>query len=78
MSGRPKGKQMLAEYFARAQKADKLKPGDPGQMTTLFLELCRGELTLKKLWNVNPAPTTREIKDAVEQTVSVFLAAFGA
>jgi TetR/AcrR family transcriptional repressor of mexJK operon len=78
MSGRQKGMQTLIEYFERAQKAGKLKPANPKKMAALFLALCQGELSLQKLWNVNPNPTEEEIKATIGQTVSVFLATYGA
>jgi AcrR family transcriptional regulator len=78
MSGRHKGKQMLADYFARAQKAGDLTSADPMEMASLFLLLCKGELSLQKLWNVNPEPSEEDIGRAVAQTVSVFFAAYGA
>jgi AcrR family transcriptional regulator len=77
MSGRHRGKQMLADYFARAQAEGKLKPADPTDIATLFLQLCKGELILQKLWNVNPDPSEEQIQAAINQTVSVFLAAYG-
>jgi AcrR family transcriptional regulator len=78
MSGRHRGKQLLADYFARAQSEGKLKPADPTDIATLFLQLCKGELILQKLWNVNPDPSEEQIQAAINQTVSVFLAAYGA
>jgi AcrR family transcriptional regulator len=78
MSGRQKGMQTLIEFFERAQKAGKLRPENPKKMAALFLGLCQGELSLQKLWNVNPSPTEEEIKATIGQTVSVFLAAYGA
>ena len=77
MSGRHRGKQMLADYFARAQADGQLKPADPTDIATLFLQLCKGELVLQKLWNVNPDPSEEQIQAAIDQTVSVFLAAYG-
>ena len=77
-SGRQRGKQMLAELFARAQKAGKLRLGNPRDMAVLFVEACKGELVLLKAWNVNPRPSEKEIKTTIAQAVSVFLAAYGA
>lgn len=78
MSGRQRGKRRLADFFARAQKAGKLRLGNPQDMAVLFVESCKGELLLLKLWNVNPKPAEDEIKATIEQAVSVFLAAYGA
>lgn len=77
-SGRQRGKQMLAELFTRAQKAGKLRLGNPQDMAVLFVEACKGELVLLKVWNVNPRPSEKEIKTTIDQAVSVFLAAYGA
>lgn len=77
-SGRQRGKQMLAEFFARAQKAGKLRLGNPQDMAVLFVESCKGELVLLKAWNVNPKPTEKEIKANIATAVTVFLAAYGA
>jgi AcrR family transcriptional regulator len=77
-SGRQRGKQMLGEFFARAQKAGKLRLGNSQDMAVLFVEACKGELVLLKAWNVNPHPTEKEIKANIAQAVAVFLAAYGA
>ncbi|MGH6827846.1 MAG: TetR/AcrR family transcriptional regulator [Rhizomicrobium sp.] len=76
-SGRQRGKQMLAELFARAQKAGKLRSGNARDMAVLFVEACKGELVLLKVWNVNPRPAENAIKATIDQAVSVFLAAYG-
>ena len=78
LSGRDQGRRMLTDYFRHAQEAGDLKPGDPREMATLFCQLCKGELSLQKLWNVNPKPSEKEIKAASRQAASVFLAAYGA
>jgi AcrR family transcriptional regulator len=77
-SGRQRGKQMLADFFAQAQKAGKLRLGNPRDMAVLFIESCKGELVLLKAWNVNPKPTEKEIKANIATAVTVFLAAYGA
>ena len=76
-SGRQKGKQMLADFFARAQRAGKLRLGNPRDMAVLFIEACKGELVLLKAWNVNPRPSEKEIKATIATAVTVFLAAYG-
>lgn len=78
MGGRQRGKQILAEFFQRAQKAGKLRAGSPTEMAVLFGELCKGELMLLKLWNINPKPSEKEIRSTIQTAVSVFLAAYGA
>jgi AcrR family transcriptional regulator len=78
MGGRQRGKQILANFFERAQKAGKLKFGNTREMAVLFGELCKGELMLLKLWNVNPKPSEKEICSTIATAVSVFLAAYGA
>lgn len=77
-SGRQRGKQMLADFFTRAQKAGKLRLGNPRDMAVLFIEACKGELVILKAWNVNPKPTEKEIKATIARAVTVFLAAYGA
>lgn len=76
-SGRQRGKQMLADFFARAQRAGKLRLGNPRDMAVLFIEACKGELVLLKAWNVNPKPSEKEIKATIATAVTVFLAAYG-
>jgi AcrR family transcriptional regulator len=76
--GREKGIATLTEFFARAQRAGGLKLGPPYAMAMTFLSLCEGELLIRKLWNVNPDPAEEEIVAAIDHTVSVFLAAYGA
>jgi len=75
--GRQRGKQILGDFFQRAQKAGKLRLGNPRDMAMLFGELCKGELVLLKLWNVNPKPSDKEIKATIATAISVFLAAYG-
>ena len=75
--GRQRGKQILGDFFQHAQKAGKLRLAKPEDMAALFVELCRGELVLLKLWNVHPKPTDKEIKATIATAVSVFLAAYG-
>lgn len=76
-SGRQRGKQMLADFFARAQKAGKLRLSNPRDMAVLFIEACKGEMVILKAWNVNPKPTEKEIKATIARAVTVFLAAYG-
>ena len=76
--GRERGIATLTEFFARAQRAGGLKPARPKDMTLTLLGLCEGELLIQKLWNVNPDPAEEEIEAAIDHTVSVFLAAYGA
>ena len=78
MGGRKRGKQLLGDFFERAQKAGKLRLGNPRDMAVLFGELCKGELVLLKLWNVHPKPTEKEIKATIATAITVFLAAYGA
>lgn len=75
--GRQRGKQILGDFFQRAQRAGKLRLGNPRDMAVLFGELCKGELVLLKLWNVNPKPSDKEIKATIATAISVFLAAYG-
>jgi TetR/AcrR family transcriptional regulator, mexJK operon transcriptional repressor len=77
MGGRKRGKQLLGDFFERAQKAGKLRLGNPGDMAVLFGELCKGELVLLKVWNVHPKPTEKEIKATIATAINVFLAAYG-
>ena len=78
MSGKQRGRQILGDFFAQAQKAGKLRPGNPRDMAMLFVELCKGELVLLKVWNVHPKPTEKEIKATIATAITVFLAAYGA
>ena len=76
--GRQKGIETLMEFFDRAKRAGKLKPAGARAMVTTYLGLCEGELLIQKLWNVNPDPAEEEIQAAIDHTVSVFLAVYGA
>ena len=67
----------MPRHRVRLQADGQLKPADPTDIATLFLQLCKGELVLQKLWNVNPDPSEEQIQAAIDQTVSVFLAAYG-
>ncbi|HXS07116.1 MAG TPA: TetR/AcrR family transcriptional regulator [Rhizomicrobium sp.] len=75
--GRQRGKQMLGDFFRWAQESRQLRRAKPEDMAALFVELCRGELVLLKLWNVHPRPTEKEIKATIATAVTVFLAAYG-
>jgi len=77
-SGKERGRQILGDFFAQAQAAGKLRPGNPRDMAVLFVELCKGELVLLKVWNVHTKPTENEIKATIATGVTVFLAAYGA
>jgi TetR/AcrR family transcriptional repressor of mexJK operon len=68
---------MLAKHFRHAQHAGRLGGGDPELMASCFLDLSRGELWLRKLWNVSSNPSEGEFRVAAEQTVSQFLAIYG-
>lgn len=76
--GREKGIATLTEFFESAQQAGALKPGARARdMVMTYVSLCEGELMIRKLWNVNPDPAEDEIEAAIDNTVSVFLAAYG-
>jgi AcrR family transcriptional regulator len=75
--GREKGIETLTGFFEGAQQAGALKPGRARDMVMTYVSLCEGELMIRKLWNVNPDPAEEEIEAAIDNTVSVFLAAYG-
>jgi AcrR family transcriptional regulator len=77
LAGPQKGKELLAEFFGRAAENGHLRPGYMMTMAIHFMELCRGELHHRKLWNISD-PTDKEIETAVANAVNVFLAAYGA
>ena len=76
LAGPQKGKEMLAEFFGRAAENGHVRPGHMMTMGFHFIELCRGELHHRKLWNISD-PTDKEIETSVANAVNVFLAAYG-
>src|ERR1700733_13500099 len=77
-SGPLQGKKILAQYFDRAVAEGSLKPGDTSVMASHFFALCKGEIHHRKLWNVTSNPSDAEIHATIVETVSMFLAAYGA
>ena len=76
LAGPQRGKELLAEFFGRAAENGHVKPGYMMTMGIHFMELCRGELHHRKLWNIAD-PTDKEIETTVANAVNVFLAAYG-
>ncbi|MBS0473173.1 MAG: TetR/AcrR family transcriptional regulator [Proteobacteria bacterium] len=76
-SGPKRSRALLASFFERAIREDKLISANTQQMAELFTDLCKGELRERKLWNVKPSPSEEDIKARVEQVVYVFLSAYG-
>jgi TetR/AcrR family transcriptional repressor of mexJK operon len=77
-SGPGRGKKILSQYFDRAIEEGKLKPGNTLVMSGHFFDLLKGELHHRKLWNVTDRITDEEILESTQQSIDVFLAAYGA
>jgi len=77
-SGPMLGKKLLAQYFDRAVAEGSLKPDDTSVMSSHFFALCKGEIHHRRLWNMTQIPSDEEIHTAIEEAVSMFLAAYGA
>jgi TetR/AcrR family transcriptional repressor of mexJK operon len=76
LAGPQKGKEMLAEFFGRVAEKGHIRPGDTMTMAIHFIELCRGELHHRKLWNISD-PSNRDIETTVATAINVFLVAYG-
>jgi AcrR family transcriptional regulator len=76
MAGPQKGKEMIAEFFGRAAKNGDVRPGDTMTMAIQFMELCRGDLHHRRLWNIS-IPSDKDIETTVANAVTAFLAAYG-
>ncbi|HEY2837486.1 MAG TPA: TetR/AcrR family transcriptional regulator [Rhizomicrobium sp.] len=77
LAGPHRGKEMLAEFFGRAAENGYLRPGDTMTMVIHFMELCRGDLHHRRLWNISE-PSDKDVETTVASGVNVFLAAYGA
>jgi AcrR family transcriptional regulator len=76
LAGPNKGKQLLADFIARAVQRGQVKPGSTMTMAITFVHVCLGELQHRKLWNLGE-PTGKEIEASVANGVNVFVAAYG-
>ena len=72
------GLNRLSEYFAAAMARGALRPADPTVAARQFLELCSGELHRKRLYGIAVADVDADADRQTRNTVSTFLAAFGA
>jgi AcrR family transcriptional regulator len=77
-SGPAKSLDWLSQHFDRAVADGGLVAGNTRVMASQFFQLCKGDIHHRVLWNAVPAPTEEEIREAVEQAVDTFLAAYGA
>ncbi len=68
----------LAQYFDRSVAEGNLKLGNTTMMAVHFLELCRGDLHHRRLWNLTLDPSEAEIQLTVAQGINAFLTAYGA
>lgn len=60
-AGREPNRRALLDLFAKAQAGRLLGPGDPNAMGGQFFSLLLGDLMLRLMLGVIPAPTSKEI-----------------
>jgi hypothetical protein len=51
---------------------------DAGVAAEQFTELCLAGIQRRKLWNVTPNPSAKDIRENVANAVSTFMRAYGA
>ncbi len=68
---------IIAGWIAREIDAGRLGVGDPEAMAVVFLELCKAGLHQRRLWNIEPEPSTAAKAANVAEAVRVFMAAYG-
>lgn len=77
-AGPKRGKVRLQAYLAQAMDEGALRRADPIRATEHAMELCLAGLYRRRLWNVGPAPTDKEIEESIHAGVEVFMRAYGA
>eukprot|EP01037_Dinobryon_pediforme_P013290 gene13290-13401_t len=70
------GKTHLAQYFDRLNETGRLKIADTTLAAGQFIELCRCDLTMKALLNLQSMPSQSEMEYHVRSAVDVFLKAY--
>jgi AcrR family transcriptional regulator len=77
-SGLAKGIMHLARYLEGRMRLGQLRKSDAHIAAEQFFDLCGAGILHRRLWNVAPAPTEREIAARVERATDTFLRAYGA
>ncbi len=73
-SGREPNRKALGDLLRRAQAAGFVGAGDPGRISGQFFSLLFGDLILRLLLGVIPAPTDGEVKERAEAATAAVLA----
>ncbi|HUK58287.1 MAG TPA: TetR/AcrR family transcriptional regulator [Stellaceae bacterium] len=76
-SARVSNRAVLDEFFASAQKNGLLGPGDPRVMAGRFLTLLWGDVMMRLLLRIAPAPDEREIERRAREATRILLALHG-
>jgi AcrR family transcriptional regulator len=69
----------MTEFLTHAKELGQLRSdADVTVAAEQFLDLCTAGIHRRRLWNVTPAPTPKEIRSNITHAVSTFMRAFGA
>jgi TetR/AcrR family transcriptional repressor of mexJK operon len=74
--GPARGKQRVADVFARLDEMGKLRVADPWQATDLFVNMLRGEVFHRALLGL-PDSTRLTLERTIAEAVRLMLAAYG-
>ena len=67
----------IAHYLESAKARGLIAPPDCEAAAQQLISLFKGHLHLLYALNLVPRPTAKQIKDEVEQSVSLFISAYG-
>ena len=66
----------LATYLASEKAARELVVDDPYMAADQFLQLCRADMLLRKIFSVEDRATPEQIERVARETVKTFLARY--
>lgn len=69
---------MGSQYFAQAMDSGVLRRADPPLAAQQFLELCAGWTLRRAIWNIQPPPSDKELREIVGDAATVFMDGYGA
>jgi AcrR family transcriptional regulator len=76
-SGPGYGRARLAEFLDKKVAAGVLEIDDTQQAATLFLQLCKSDIFMQKLFGIIDEVKPEEIEQSITRAVDVFLRAYG-
>lgn len=76
-AGAEVGKRRMAEFLTKAQTRGALLIPNPTRAAEQFLSLIKGDLHFKRVLGLIPEPSEAEIRREVDQSVDMFMRAYG-